>query len=85
MMNFLCLLFEIMSRYRSIEWVSAVKMGFSIRRASLRIVLFTTAAHVVLLLSVDGRDGIQEYCGISPEKCWDRFLFWGVHLVRRSH
>ena len=40
MMNFLCLLFEMMSRARSIARASAVKMELSIGRAFLIIVLF---------------------------------------------
>ena len=53
MINFLCLLFKMMLRARSIARASAVKMKLSIRRAFLKIVLFKTAAHAVFLLSLD--------------------------------
>ena len=51
MINFLCLLFKMMLRARSIVRASAVTIKLSIERAFLRIVLFKTAAHTVLLLS----------------------------------
>ena len=51
--NFLCLLFEIMLRARSIAWASAVKIELSIGKAFLRMVLFKTAVHAVLLLSLE--------------------------------
>ena len=53
MINFLCLLFKMMLRARSIARASAVKIELSIGRAFLRIVLFTTATHAVLLLSLE--------------------------------
>ena len=52
MINFLCLLFEMMLKARSIPRASAVKIELSIGRAFLRIVLFKTAVHTVLLLSL---------------------------------
>ena len=42
-----------MLRARSIARASAVKIELSIRRAFLRIVLFKTAAHAALLLSLE--------------------------------
>ena len=51
MINFLCLLFEMMLRARSVARASAVKIELSIGRAFLRIVLFKTGAHGVSLLS----------------------------------
>ena len=51
--NFLCLLFEMMLRARSIARASAVKIELSIGRAFLRTVLFKTAAHTALPLSLD--------------------------------
>ena len=51
--NFLCLLFEMMLRAKSISRASAVKIDLSIGRAFLRTVLFQTTAHAVLLLSLD--------------------------------
>ena len=53
MMNFLCFSFEIMSRAKSIAQASAVKIELSIGRAFVFIILFKTAAHAVLLLSLD--------------------------------
>ena len=52
MRNFLCLLFEI-SRARSIELGSVVKMELSVGRAFLIIVLFRTTVQAVFLLSLD--------------------------------
>ena len=49
MMNFWCFSFKIMSRAKS----SAVKIELSIGRAFVFIILFKTAAHAVLLLSLD--------------------------------
>ena len=51
--NFLCLLSEMMLRARSIALASAVKIELSLGRAFLRTVLFKTAAHAVLPLSLD--------------------------------
>ena len=51
--NFLCLLFEMMLRARSIARASAVKIELSLGRAFLRTVLFKTAAHAALLLYFD--------------------------------
>ena len=51
--NFLCLLFEMMFRARSIARASAVKIELSLGRAFLKTVLFKTAAHAVLPLSLD--------------------------------
>ena len=51
--NFLCLLFEMMLRARSIAWASAVKIELSLRRAFLRTVLFKTTTHAARLLSLD--------------------------------
>ena len=51
--NFLCLLFKMMLRATSIARASAVKIELSIGRAFLRIVLFKTATHAVLLLSLE--------------------------------
>ena len=51
--NFLCLLFEMMSRARSIARASAVKKELSVGRAFLIIVSFKTAAHAVLSLSLE--------------------------------
>ena len=53
MMNFLCFSFMIMSRAKSIAQASAVKIELSIGRAFVFIILFKTAAHAVLLLSLD--------------------------------
>ena len=53
MMNFLCFSFEIMSRAKSIVQASVVKIELSIGRAFVFIILFKTAAHAVLLLSLD--------------------------------
>ena len=47
----LCLLLEVMLRAKSIAWASAEKIALSIGRAFLRIFLFKTAVHAVLLLS----------------------------------
>ena len=46
-------MFKIMLRARSIAWASAMKIELSIGRAFLRIVLFKTAAHAALLLSLE--------------------------------
>ena len=51
--NFLCLLFEMMLRARSIARASAVKIELSLGRAFLRTVLFKTATHAALPLSLD--------------------------------
>ena len=51
--NFLYLLFEMMLRARSITWSSAVKIKFSLGRDFLRTVLFKTAMHAALPLSLD--------------------------------
>ena len=51
--NFLCLLFEMMLRARSIAWTSAVKIELSLGRDFLRTVSFKTAAHTALPLSLD--------------------------------
>ena len=48
MVIFLRVLFEMMSRTRSITPASAVKMELSVGRAFLIIVLFRTAAQAVL-------------------------------------
>ena len=53
MINFLCLLFEMMFRARSVARASAMKIELSIGRTFLRIVLFKTVAHAVLLLSLE--------------------------------
>ena len=53
MMNFLCFSFEIMSRAKSIAQTSSVKIELSIGRDFVFIILFKTAAHAVLLLSLD--------------------------------
>ena len=53
MINFSCLLFKMMLRARSIARASAAKIKLSIGRAFLRILLFKTAAHTVLLLSLE--------------------------------
>ena len=53
MINFLCLLFKMMLRTRSFARASAVKIEVSIGRPFLSIVLFKTAAHAVLLLSLE--------------------------------
>ena len=51
--NFLCLLFEMMLIAWSIAWASAVKIELSLGRAFLRTVLFKTAMHAALPLSLD--------------------------------
>ena len=66
MINFLCLLFEIMSNARSISQTSTVKMELSIRRDMLRTVLFRTAAHTVLLLSLVSSEKTYKWSGW----CW---------------
>ena len=53
MINFLRLLFKMMSRARSIAQISAVKMEFFIQRAFLIIVLFKTVVQAVLSLSLE--------------------------------
>ena len=76
--NFLCLLFEMMLRARSIVRASAVKIELSLGRAFLRTVLFKTAAHAALPLSLEPSvkrwsGGVGEYCEISLDKCWGGF------------
>ena len=51
--NFLCLLFEMILRAWSIAWASAVKIELPLGRAFLRTVLFKTAEHAALPLSLD--------------------------------
>ena len=80
----LCLSREMMLRARSIAHTSAVKMELSIGRAFLRIILFLTAAHAVLLLSFEPsvktcKCSEIQYDEIFQYKCRDGFLFWGVH------
>ena len=53
MINLLCFSLEMMLRARSIAHTSAMKMELSIGRAFLRIILFRTAAHAVLLRSFE--------------------------------
>ena len=53
MMNFLGFSFEIMLRVKSIAQASAVKIELSIGRTFVFIILFKTAAHAVLLLSLE--------------------------------
>ena len=60
MINFLCLLFEMMSRVRSVARTSAVKMELSVGRAFLIIVLFKTAVQAVLSLSLETYTRITE-------------------------
>ena len=64
--NFLCLLFEMMSRARSIARASAVKMELFVERAFLVIVLFKTNAQVLLSLSVES--SVKAY--IWSKWCW---------------
>ena len=64
--NFLCLLFEMMLRIRSIAWATAVKIELSLGRAFLRTVLFKTAAHASLPLSLDPSVKTQRWSGW----CW---------------
>ena len=52
MINFLCLLFEMMLRARSIAWAS-MTIELSLDRAFLRTVLFKSATHATLPLSLD--------------------------------
>ena len=63
MINFLCWLFEMMLSARSIAQTSAVKMELSIGRAFLRIVLFRTTAHAILLLSLKPSVKIYTWSG----------------------
>ena len=53
MMNFSCFSFKIMSKARSIAQASAVKIELSTGRAFVLTTLFNTAAHAVLLLSLE--------------------------------
>ena len=53
MINFLCLLFEMMSKARSIARASTVKIELSVGRAFLIIVLFKTAVQAVFSLSLE--------------------------------
>ena len=53
MMNFLRFSFEIMSRAKSIAQASAAKIELSMGRSFVFIILFKTAAHAVLLLSLE--------------------------------
>ena len=53
MMNFWCFSFEIISRAKSIAQASAVKIEQSIGRAFVFIILFKTATHAVLMLSLE--------------------------------
>ena len=53
MMDFSCFSLEMMSNARSIAQASAVKIELSIGRAFLWIILFKTATHAVLLLSLE--------------------------------
>ena len=57
--NFLCLLFEMISSARSIAQISAVKMEISIRRAFFLIVLFRTVAHAVFHCPWSFREDIK--------------------------
>ena len=53
MINFSCFSLEMMSSARSISQASAVKIELFIGRAFLWIILFKTAAHAVLLVSLE--------------------------------
>ena len=53
MMNFSCFSLEMMLSARSIAQATAVKIELSIGRAFLWIILFKTAVHAVLLLSLE--------------------------------
>ena len=75
MINFSCLRFEMMLRARFI----AVKMKLSIGRDFLMIVLFRTAAHVVLLLSLE--PSVKTYMVGMKLKDIAKFLFINPGVV----
>ena len=81
-----------MSSTRSIAQTSAVKMELSIGRAFSIIVLFRTAAHAVLSLSLGAihediqvvRKVLEDIVKFFQKKYWKEYLFWQVHSVQES-
>ena len=75
MINFLCLLFEMILRARSIARSSAVKMEFFIGSVFLIILLCKTDVQAIFSLSLEPLvkiyswlAGVCGYCEISPDK-----------------